>query len=421
MRVLFLSKSGDGAWLVAVLGKNGHHVDWTLDESDKYAETLEGIVPKFLKHIPDPDPYDLIVFDECTYGEDADEMRKVTPVIGCSAFAEKLEDDRLFGIEFMQQCGIVVPPYEPFDNVDKAIKWLEGNNKRYVLKPSGHVKDKALTYVSESAEDMIGFLEKSNGSIKEFVLQEFIEGTEVSTNAWFNGERFFALDHSLEEKKFMSGGIGPNTGCSGVTYWMPEGETKLFKEGLGKIASKLAAANFVGPIDLNTICTKNAAYGLEWTPRFGYEGISLQMSLLPMEIGEFLFKVATGEEMTPFDSKANFAASVRITVPPYPKEYEGERTPSKPVKGITPEDIDTFYLSDVKVDEDYELQTLGTDGLVGAPVATGDTIKEAFAAVQKKIDKLQIPDLQYRNDIAECCERRYSELSKMGWLDDASE
>lgn len=418
MRILLCSKSGDGAWLVAVLGKHGHHVDWTLDESDKYPDTLEGIVPKWLPDIPNADDYDLVIFDECTYGDVADEMRLVTPVIGCSKFAERLEDDRLFGIQFMEQCGIAVPPYESFDSTDKAIKWLEGNPKRYVLKPSGQVKDKALTYVSESAEDMIGFLDKAEG-IKEFLLQEFVEGTEVSTNAWFNGEKFIALDHSLEEKKFMSGGIGPNTGCSGVTYWMPSSPTKLFEDGLGKIAGALMAANFVGPIDLNTICTKDAAYGLEWTPRFGYEGISLQVSLLPMEIGEFLYQIATGESPD-IKSSGKFVASIRLTVPPYPKEYEGERTPSKPVKGITPDDIDTLYLSDVKVNDNMELETLGTDGLVGAPVADGDSIKSAFDAVEKKIHSLQIPDLMWRNDCKECCQRRYDELQSMGWLDDAS-
>lgn len=218
----------------------------------------------------------------------------------------------------------------------------------------------------------------------------------------------------------MSGGIGPNTGCAGVTYWMPMKPTRLFAEGLAKTKSALMAAGYVGPIDLNTICTKDAAYGLEWTPRFGYEGISLQIQLLPIEIGEFLHKVATGESLE-LRPSSKFAASVRLSVPPYPKEYEGEQSPAKPVKGIDPEDVASFYLSDVKVNKDYELETLGKDGMIGAPVATGDTIKSAFDAVQKRIDKVQIPDLQYRDDIEECCQRRYDELQSMGWLDDASE
>lgn len=416
MRILYLSHEGDGAWLVPVLERAGHEVAWAIKQT-KYADVLKGIISPPLEEFPETSEADLVVFDECSDGELADSMREDTPVIGCSEFAHKLEEDRIFGIEFMEKAGIKVPPWEGFDDVGKARKWVDKHGSRCVFKPSGHVIDKAATYVSKDAEDMIAYLDKLTDKVKgEFILQEFVEGTEVSTNGWFNGEDFYAVDHTLEEKKFMSGGIGPNTGCSGNVVWMPPGPDQIYKYGLGKVKGQLASASFVGPIDLNTIVTADDAFGLEWTPRFGYEGTCNTMALLPMEFGKFMHAIATGDSPDIGDPKAAFCASIRITVPPYPNEInKREKYEGIPISGIDLDDIETFYLNDVQV-VDGEMQTLGIDGLLGAPICTGASIKEAVAACEDRIKALKIPDLMWRNDIGKSCEKRYNALERDGWL-----
>jgi len=423
VRIVFYSKSGDGCWIAAVLAKS-HDVIWTLKD-EEYSDTLKGIVtpPTQTLSESDIDESDLVVFDDSTHGELADAIRERTPVIGSSVLADKLEHDRLFGIEAMEKCGIPVPPYESFDDIGPAIEWLKKKNVRAVFKPFGDRVDCATTYVSQSPEDMIDYLEKltSKVEVKEFLLQEFVEGTEVSTEAWFNGEEFYGLNHTLEEKKLMSGGVGPNTGCSGNVVWMPDSPNTLFERGLRRAATLLGASGFVGPIDLNTIVTEDEVYGLEWTPRFGYEGTCNLINLLPMEFGEFMLKVATGEKLELGKSKAPFAASVRCTVPPYPNPSKPDQYEGTPVKGIDLNHIETFYLSDVRINDDGELETIGTDGLVGAPICTGASPLEAAENCYKIIKELQIPDLQYRDDISECCQRRHDELEKHGWLDDASE
>ena len=415
MRILYFSYEGDGIWLVPVLKRAGHEVVWSIKE-DKYADALKGIVPPPVDN-PDPSDADLVVFDNCADGKLADAMRKETPVIGCSAFAQKLEEDRLFGLEFMERFGIKVPPWEAFDDVRKAEKWVRKRSARCVFKPSGHVEDKATTYVSTDADDMCDYLSKLASKVKgEFVLQEFVQGTEVSTNGWFNGEDFYAVDHTLEEKKFMAGGIGPATGCAGNVVWMPAGPDRLYNQGLGKVREGLVEAGFVGPIDLNTIATEGELFGLEWTPRFGYEGTCNTMALLPMDFGEFLMAIAIGERPSIASPKADFCATIRVTCPPYPVKTTNRKPfENIPVGGISEDDIETFYLNDVKL-EDGELLTLGIDGLIGAPISTGHSIKEAVEMCETRIKKLKIPDIQWRNDIGKCCEKRYNALERNGWL-----
>jgi phosphoribosylamine--glycine ligase len=400
--------------------QEGHDVSW-IAKHQRDKDSLRGLLPPPLETIGNPSDYDLVVYDFCADGKGADEIRSLTPVIGSSEFSDQLEHDRTFGIKFMEECGIPVPPYETFTDVGDAIAWLNETKKRCVFKPSGDVQDKATTYVSKSSEDMIKYLEvlQKRAKISEFLLQEFIEGTEVSTDGWFNGTTFCAVAHTLEEKKFLSGGVGPNTGCSGNLVWMPSGVNPLFERGLRRAEACLQRAGFVGPIDLNTIVTEGEVYGLEWTPRFGYEGTCNVMALMPVNFGEFMHQIATSSTIAPIIPKAAFAATIRVTVPPYPTQIKNaSKFAGVPIEGINLDKLDRFFLSDVRVKEgtEDELETGGVDGLIGAPIGLGDTIHGAFGECQAIIDELKIPDMMYRNDIEKCVENRYELLRKQGWL-----
>ena len=419
MKILVCSGAGDGAWMVWKLQHDGHDVQWCVDD-DKYRDLLAGLIPPPVDSITHPADYELIVFDCCCDGAIADGLREHTPVIGSSSFAEKLELDRKFGIEFMEKCGIPVPPWQEFSDVADAIHFIKEKKKRYVFKPSGDVADKATTYVSKSAEDMVKYLEIlfKRTRISDFILQEVIEGTEVSTDGWFNGTEFCYFGHTLEEKKFMAGGIGPNTGCSGNLVWMPTRPDTLFERGLRRATEALRGTGFVGPIDLNTIVTEGELYGLEWTPRFGYEGTCNTIRLIPSDFGEFMYTIATGGTPAPVAPTYPFSATVRVTIPPYPSEAKPKKHGGIPINGIDPDKLDAWYVMDLRVKEgmEGELETVGVSGLVGAPIGCGESPEQAFFECQKAIDQTQIPDAQYRKDVAKCCGRRYQELLKNGWL-----
>jgi len=419
MKILWVSIEGDGAWGVWKLLHDGHDVTWALANM-KYKDALAGLIPSPVETITNPVDYDLIIFDSSGHGEAADIARESTPVIGASALADALEHDRLFGLEFMQKCGINIPPYECFDDVSDGVRWIKKTKKQTVFKPFGDRADSALTYVSKSAEDMIRYLEVlfKKVKVKQFILQEVVHGTEISSEGYFNGSEFYALNHTLEEKKFMSGGIGPNTGCSGNLVWMPTRSDNVFERGLLRAGPALAEAGFRGPIDLNTIVTEGEIYGLEWTPRFGYEGTCNLARLIPGDFASFLLAIATGDSPTVGETRAKFSATVRITVPPYPRPANPAKDAGVPVVGIDVDDPDCWYLSDIRIKEgtEGEVETIGTDGLIGAPISVSETICGAFDECQAAIDKLLIPDLMYRNDVKKCVEKRFECLSRQGWL-----
>lgn len=423
MKIILNSYTGIGAWFTLRLCEEGHSVDYYQMNKDKL-NVLRGLAPEPLTAKPDYSKYDLSIFDLTGKPKLAEESCSKCPTLGDGSLATQLEDERLFGIEVMEQSGVKVPPYEMFDNIEAAAAHVRKKKKRYVFKPDGGQDQHAnTTYVSNGYKDLLEYMDKLGEETKgaTFILQEFVEGgTEISTEAYFNGEEFFAVNHTLEEKKLMNGNIGPATGCAGNLVWFTsEGrESKVFKHGLEKLRDFLGTNSYRGMVDLNSIVTEGELYGLEWTPRFGYDASATLFSLIKFgELGNFFHAVSTGERVpTDIFKEEWFAASVRVSVPPYPSEIEGIQEVGIPIGGITEENMHKFYLWDAMLD-DGNLVTCGEGyGMVCSPIAKGQTNNAAFYNVKQLIKSLKIPDMQYRTDLHEYCNSRYNVLDRGGWL-----
>jgi len=423
VKIILNSYTGIGTWFTLRLAEEGHSVDY-YQQNKNCLNVLRGLAPTPLAAKPDYSKYDLSIFDLTGKEKLAEQSAAFCPTIGDSALATQLEDDRLFGIEVMEQSGITVPPYEVFDDIDAARKFVRKEKKRYVFKPFGGQDQKAnTTYVSSNWKDLLEFIDKLGEDTKgsKFLLQEFVEqGTEISTEAYFNGEEFFAVNHTLEEKKFMNGNIGPATGCAGNLVWFcSEGrESKAFKQGLEKLGEFLSNNSYRGMVDLNSIVTEGELFGLEWTPRFGYDASATLFSLIQKgEFGNFLYAISTGQKVPSDILKEEwFAAGVRVSIPPYPWEEEGLQQVGIPIGGITEENMHKFYLWDCMLDGS-DLVTCGEGyGAVCVPIARGQTNNAAFYNVKQLIKELKIPDMQYRTDMHEYCGARYNVLDKQGWL-----
>lgn len=425
MRVLLISKDGIGAWFLLRLLHDGHDVDWhLLDNSQRHRRVLRGLVPPPLPEFPDPETYDLVVFDSTGNGELAEKVRAVSPVLGDGVLSSRLEDDRLFGINVMEQCGLEVPPYESFDSPDQARAFLKKRPARYVYKPftpsGGQEQDTATTYVSDSPEDMElnldQLFEQTSGT--PFLLQEFIEGTECSTEGWFDGTQFHLHNHTLEEKKFLDNGVGPNTGCACNLVWATNGPTKLFQRTVQRLSEFLKAHNYRGMVDINTIVTPLHAYGLEFTPRFGYEGSCNLFSMLDGDLGQMFHQMvtATPSDTLDFRTTSKWAATVRYSIPPYPSEFPGQHPRDVPIKGVNLEDAwHSYFLYDAMMDGG-NLVTAGVNGFVTCPIGLGHTPEGAWDAVEKMQKNIKIPNGQHRQDGRKATLKRLNTLKEQGWV-----
>jgi phosphoribosylamine--glycine ligase len=429
MKIALSSYSGYGSWFTLRLLKEGHKVDYFLSKPE-YSDILEGIVPTpFLppaRHhgnahasYPPYKNYNLSVFDLTGRERQAEYSALHCPTIGDSAFAGVIEEDRLYGIKIMEECGIPVPPYAEFDDIGAAKAFVKSTKKRYVYKPDGgQDQDTATTYVSKDSEDMLHYLDKAAALTHgaKFILQEFIAGTEASIEGWFNGDDFYLLNCTLEEKKFMNKNHGPNTGCSGnLLFNFGLREPKLYKEGLCKMKDFLRSVSYRGMLDLNTIVTENKIYGLEWTPRFGYDASAAFLQMYSGNFGDMMLACANGDVPTT-SWRAEFCAGVRLSIPPYPSEIPGRHIEGISVAGIEPEDYLHTFMYDVKLNNKNELITAGHSGFIATPMGIGDSVAEAFAECDARIKRIKIPNMQIRTDIEQCALSRYYKLDKDGWL-----
>jgi len=182
-------------------------------------------------------------------------------------------------------------------------------------------------------------------------------------------------------------------------YWSQP--NTIFNETLLKMKEKLKQSGYVGYMDINCIVNGRNIYPLEFTSRFGYPTISIQIDGVLNDWGEFLYGLAKKDKFE-LKTKKGFQVGVVLAVPPFPfrdpvafKKYSEDATIifKKP-------NLEGVHLVDVKL-ADGNFVLAGTSGEALIIVGTGTTMEEARKAVYNKISNITIPNMFYRTDIGE--------------------
>jgi phosphoribosylamine--glycine ligase len=392
-----VSVAGEGAGVLKMIKDEGNEVALHIQE-ETYKTVYDGILPKVDKVAPDDDT--ITLFDMSGNGEIADELiDEGYAVYGASGFADQLEKDRQYGLDVMKYCGIKLPQTQEFDCFTDAPKFLKKNeDKKFVFKPSGSMPCK-LTYCSKDNDDLINYMnfveEKFGNEIESFVLQEFVEGDLISTEIFFDGEKMVGIpNHTVEAKKFMNDDLGPSTGCSGNLVWLGE-DSKIADNGVCKVIDILKKEQFIGQIDLNAVINEKGLFGLEWTPRFGYDAIPTYVKMLGIEVGKFFADITLGQAKK-WPYKAEQMCGIRLSIPPYPAEPEGDPEELSPNLGMPIQNWETFnsnlYMYEVMMEEDKLVHAGGT-GVIAC------VIHENPKRCYEILEKIQVPDKQYRTDL----------------------
>jgi phosphoribosylamine--glycine ligase len=414
MNFFMISECGEGAHLLKMVQNEGNDVQIYI-KNPGYRSAWDGLLPKAKKIDPPKDA--VVIFDFSGSGALADKLKKSGwPVVGGSKFADRLEQDRQFGTDVMVAAGIKVPltaEFRKFAEIEGFLKDNgvdeDGDERRFVFKPSGKGLPSHLTYVSIDNDDLreyVAYAEKNYGKeIESFILQEFICGVAVSTELWCDGTKFIQpIIHDIEVKGFMDGCHGPATGCSGNLVWAEEGNCRISAHGLALVEEQVVKEGHVGPIDLNAIVNEKGIFGLEWTPRFGYDSTPTYAFLFKDKIGKFFSDIARGQLTTGMPLNEKFAAGVRFTIPPYPLEIDAEDVQKVrpnlgvPLRGLTEENVGSLYMYEV-MEEDKKLVHSDGTGVLGVAVGTAARPWDVWDKPYRVLCELKIPELQYRTDL----------------------
>lgn len=414
------SLSGDLAWQIK---KEGHEVKAYIKRSDD-KDVYDGFLDKVDEWEKHAEWADVVVFDDVGFGKEADNLRqKGKLIVGGNIYTDKLEEDREFGQSEMKRVGMLVSPSWNFSNYDEAVKFLKENPGQYAWKPSGNIPSdlKGLLFLGkeEDGRDLIEVLENNKNiwskKIKNFQLQKLVQGVEVGVGAFFNGKEFiYPINVNFEHKKLFPGDIGPMTGEMGTHMYWSHPNT-IFNMTLAKMKDDLIKCGYVGYIDINCIANGRGVYPLEFTCRFGYPTISIQMEGIVSPLGEFLHAIANHESYD-LKIKKGFQVGVVIAVPPFPYEdksvFETYRDFSILFKK---QNLEGVRLGDVKlVDNVWRLA--GESGYALVVTGSGITVQDARMQTYNRINNIMLQNMFYRTDIGQRWQDDSDKLQMWGYL-----
>lgn len=433
MRVLLIDHNGYALDYSMRCKEAGHAVKHFILDGPRTLNIGVGLVDIIRDFHPWLNWADIIIAsDNVKYIRELDAYRKQNPlacVVAANQEASDMELDRIQGMKVLNDNNILTPIYRKFDSYDKAIAYVKKEDRRFVSKPNGDAA-KELSYVAKTPEDMIYMLErwkKANKLKDTFILQEFIEGTEMAVGGWFGPDGWNeGWCENWEFKKLMNDDLGVATGEQGTVIQHVR-TSKLANELLKPCTSYLEKIGYVGYVDINCIIDATGTpWPLEWTMRFGWPTFQIQCELLDEDDPvEWLLDLCQGRDSLPFKTN-QVGLGVVLTIPDYPYSHAVKKEVTGiPLYGLKPHPQDHVHLCEVMLGQ-APVKTHGTITTVPHLVSAGDyllvmadtseTIRGAQNSVYKRLKKLCIPSSpMYRTDIGDRLKKQLPELQAMGY------
>jgi phosphoribosylamine---glycine ligase len=426
VRVLFISKEGDGLGVGQRLAFEGHAVDFYISDS-RFARAGRGLVNRVSDWRAAARRADLIIADCVGLGKLDNILRSLgRPMLGFSPALDTIELDRRKGMELFEQVGIQTPETHYFTSKAEALRLpaKEGWDAGWVVKPNGNISTAKTAVVTEAAlwpRAVAALPDPCSG-----ILQRVVSGVEVSTEGWFNGNNFVRpFNHTFEDKRFLAGGLGQNTGCMGNVVLRAD-SNRLTAATIERTEPFLRLLGYRGPFDINVIANGDGAHALEVTSRLGYDAVEALAEGLDEPLGDFLFDTAVGTKRD-MALTSDTMIAVRLSVPPWPMRRPSQSDGGEPVLGIDEDTLHHLFLTDIeKCGKEYI--TAGGDGVLLKATAVGgvrepklaahntDYTYEARRRVYRLLDKIGVSNKQYRTDIGTRVNDDIAKLKQWKWL-----
>jgi phosphoribosylamine---glycine ligase len=426
VRVLFISKEGDGLGVGQRVAFEGHNVDFYIADAGS-AKAGRGIVNRVAEWRPALRRADLIIADCVGLGRYENIVREAgRPMIGFNRALDAAEIDRRAGMDLFTNVGVQTPETLFFDSKKEALSLpsRHGWDSGWVVKCSGNLSNDKTAVVKEETlwpRAIECLPDPCSG-----VVQRIVSGVEISTEGWFNGSKFVRpFNHTFEDKRFLAGDLGQNTGCMGNVVLRADSK-RLTKATVERVEPFLKVIGYRGPFDINCIVNESGAYALEATSRMGFDAIEAFAEGLEEPLGDFLFDVATGTKRE-MALTGDTMIAVRLSIPPWPIRAPNKTDAGAPVGGIDEDTLHHLFLCDMEK-HNGSYVTAGCDGVLLKATAVGsirparlaahnpDYTYEARRRVYRLLDKISVSNKQYRVDIGTRVNDDIAQLKKWGWL-----
>ena len=324
------------------------------------------------------------------------------PCFGPDKKAAILEGSKVFSKDLMKKYGIPTAAYEVFNDMDKALEYLETAPIPTVIKADGLALGKGVIIAEtrEQAKDAVRSMmaDKVFGdSGNNIVIEEFMTGPEVSVLSFTDGKVIVPMVSAMDHKRALDGDKGLNTGGMGTIAPNPYYTEAVAQECMDKIfvptmeAMKSEGRTFKGCIFFGLMITPNGPKVIEYNCRFGDPETQVVLPLLESDLLTIMKAVAE-EKLADVEVKFSdkSACCVIMASAGYPESYE------KGFEITLPENDDLIFIAGAK-EADGKLLTNG--GRVLGVTEIADTLPEAIAKSYESVKTVKFDNAFYRNDI----------------------
>ncbi len=328
---------------------------------------------------------------------------KGIPCFGPNKAAAIIEGSKDFSKELMKKYSIPTAAYETFDDVTAALNYLENTTYPTVIKADGlalgkgviiaNNKDEAVNAVKSMMTDKV-----FGASGNRVIIEEFLEGPEVSVLAFTDGHTVVPMVSSMDHKRACDNDKGLNTGGMGTIAPNPFYTEEIKEKCMNEIfiptieAMKAEGRIFKGCLYFGLMITERGPKVIEYNCRFGDPETQVVLPLLKTDLLTIM-RAVTEERLSEikveFSDKA--ACCVIMASKGYPEKYD------KGYEISIPDDIkDSVFIAGARLDG-KKLLTSG--GRVLGVVATADTLSDAVKGAYSKTQKIHFDNAYFRHDI----------------------
>ncbi|WP_460107410.1 phosphoribosylamine--glycine ligase [Streptomyces sp. YKOK-J1] len=343
----------------------------------------------------------------------ADAVREAgIPVFGPSGEAARLEGSKAFAKEVMAAAGVPTARSYVCTTEAEVAEALDAFGAPYVVKDDGLAAGKGVVVTSDldaakaHAAACMGTPPAPSGQRGSVVIEEFLDGPEVSLFAVTDGRTVVPLQPAQDFKRALDGDEGPNTGGMGAYSPLPWADPQLVDEVLRTVLRptvdemRRRGTPFSGLLYAGLAITSRGVRVIEFNARFGDPETQVVLARLRTPLGGVLLAAASGTlaDLEPL----RWSEDAAVTVVVASHNYPGTPRTGDPITGldeVAAEDAPHAYVLHAGTKRDGDA-VVSAGGRVLSVTATGEDLTAARERAYRAVDRIRLDGSQHRTDIA---------------------
>ncbi|MGF7232473.1 phosphoribosylamine--glycine ligase [Arachidicoccus sp.] len=350
-------------------------------------------------------PEDPLVNGVYDFFKDQEDWKGI--VVGPSKFAAQLEGSKAFSKKFMQRHAIPTAGYAEFNeaNFEEGKNYIRQHSLPIVLKADGLAAGKGVV-IAQSHEDALQVFEEMilhkqfGEASSKVVIEEFLDGVEVSVFVLTDGQEYKILGHAKDYKRIGEGDTGLNTGGMGCVTpvpflndnFMQKIETKIIQPTINGLAKENII--YKGFVFFGLINVKGEPMVIEYNCRMGDPETEVVIPRLKNDLVELFVAMDTGNlSQQKIETEARACATVVAVSGGYPGDYQKGKVITFPQN--IPEGSIIFHAGT----KEQNGNVLTNGGRVLAITSFGDNIIDAAKQSKSLLKEISFEGMNFRKDI----------------------